>query len=537
MKKPGVKSFRCAIYTRVSTDAGLEQDFNSLDAQREASEAYIQSQAHEGWQLIKNGYDDGGFSGGSLERPAIKNLLADVKAGLIDIVLVYKVDRLTRSLADFAKLVEMFDTHGVSFVSVTQAFNTTNSMGRLTLNVLLSFAQFEREVTGERIRDKIAASKKKGIWLGGGVPLGYRIQDRKLLVDPDESATVKLMFERYLALESMPLLLTELRERGIKTRVRSCGIDQTVGGVPFTLGPLAYLLRNRTYRGEVCHKGAVYPGEHEPLFDTELFDAVQVKLAQNRVHSHASLESSRALLMGKIFDDRGNIMKPAHSRKNGLRYPYYISRALVEGRKAEAGTIHRVAAQDIEPKIIEALKACSFKMLAPLEVDGTDSNKDVAHILIGSMVARIVIETSQIVIDLQEGTGAPLDKPRICIPWNRKPPRAKREIILPYSDSSKDRRPIKAKARASLIRAIAKGQAWLQDLITGRIPDTGAIALSEGRSERSVQMVLSLAFLAPEIVEAAVAGKLPRGMGVTRLMDLPPVWSEQFTALGLARRD
>lgn len=536
MKKPAAKRFRCAIYTRVSTDAGLEQDFNSLDAQREASEAYIKSQASEGWQLIKTGYDDGGFSGGSLERPALQKLLANIKAGLIDIVLVYKVDRLTRSLADFAKLVELFDAHGVSFVSVTQAFNTTNSMGRLTLNVLLSFAQFEREVTGERIRDKIAASKKKGMWLGGSVPLGYRIEDRKLLVDPDESMTVKLIFERYLALESMPLLLTELRERGIKTRVRSFGPGKTVGGVSFTLGPLAYLLRNRTYRGNVHHKGTAYSGEHEAIIDAALFDAVQAKLALNRVHGHDRMGASRALLMGKIYDDRGNVMKPAHSRKNGLRYPYYISRALVDGRKTEAGTVHRVAASDIEPKIIDALKSCDFVVPPPLESDGKNSSINDARVLITNIVARIVIETHQIVIDLAEDVGASLGKPRICIPWKRKPPRAKREIILPYTDISKDQRPIKAKARASLIRAIAMARAWLQELITGRISDTGAIAVREGRSERSVQMVLSLAFLAPEIVEAAVAGKLPRGMGVTRLMDLPPAWSEQFTALGLARR-
>lgn len=232
-----------------------------------------------------------------------------------------------------------FANPGNADFGFSQRYSGTTSMGRLTLNVLLSFAQFEREVTGERIRDKIAASKKKGIWLGGSVPLGYRIQDRKLLIDPDEAATVKLMFERYLALGSMPPLLSELRDRGIKTRVRSCGPGHTVGGVPFTLGPLAYLLRNRIYRGEVSHKGIFYTGEHEALVDIALFDKVQSKLAENRVGNHVRLESSRALLMGKIFDDRGNIMKPAHSRKNGLRYPYYISRALVEGRKAEAGIV------------------------------------------------------------------------------------------------------------------------------------------------------------------------------------------------------
>jgi len=251
MTKPPASILRCAIYTRVSTDLGLEQDFNSLDAQREASEAFIKSQAHEGWRPIRTAYDDGGYSGGSLDRPSLQKLLQDIKAKLIDVVLVYKVDRLTRSLADFAKLVELFDAHGVSFVSVTQAFNTTSSMGRLTLNVLLSFAQFEREVTSERIRDKVAASKKKGIWMGGNVPLGYRVENRKLLVEPGEARTVRMIFERYLALGSVTALVAELSEKGIRTRLRQRPTG-AIGGVRFTTGPLLYLLKNR-----ICYAIAI----------------------------------------------------------------------------------------------------------------------------------------------------------------------------------------------------------------------------------------------------------------------------------------
>jgi site-specific DNA recombinase len=253
---------RCAIYTRVSSDAGLEQDFNSLEAQRESAEAYIKSQAHEGWRLVRERFDDGGYSGGSTDRPALQRLLDRIRERRVDVVVVYKVDRLTRSLADFAKLVELFDAHGVSFVSVTQAFNTTTSMGRLTLNVLLSFAQFEREVTGERIRDKIAASKKRGLWMGGVVPLGYRLDERKLYVDDDEAAAVRLIFDLYLELGSIRALHRELKRRDIRTRLRTLATGNTVGGVHLTNGPLSYILRNRHYLGEINHHGRSWPGEH-----------------------------------------------------------------------------------------------------------------------------------------------------------------------------------------------------------------------------------------------------------------------------------
>src|ERR1035437_8955631 len=269
-----VRTLRCAVYTRVSTDAGLEQEFNSLDAQREAFEAHIKKQTHQGWRLVPGRFVDGGFSRGSMDRPALQSLLEAVRSRRIDTIVVYKVDRLTRSLAAFAKLVELFDEHGISVVSVTQAFNTTTSMGRLTLNVLLSFAQFEREVTGERIRDKIAASKKKGIWVGGVVPLGYKVEERKLIVEPEEAATVRLIFELYLTLGSLSALQRELRDRGIRTRRRTLSSGKTIGGVHLTNGPLAHLLRNRVYLGELNHRNRSYPGEHQAIVSPELFAEV-----------------------------------------------------------------------------------------------------------------------------------------------------------------------------------------------------------------------------------------------------------------------
>src|ERR1700704_2508766 len=309
------KPVRCAIYTRVSTDQGLEQDFNSLDAQYDASQSYIRSQAHAGWTLLKAKYDDGGFSGGNTDRPALQRLLNDVQAGRVDVIVVYKVDRLTRSLADFAKLVELFDQHNVSFVSVTQQFNTTTSMGRLTLNVLLSFAQFEREVTSERIRDKIAASKRKGLWVGGMAPLGYETKDRKIVMVDEEAERVRTIFRRYLELGSLNHLMADLREQGIVTKLRSLKTGRRVGGIPFTRGPLAHFLRNRFYIGEVVFKGEVLPGEQPAIIDRDLFDAVQAKLNDQRNNHTIARGKSEALLIGHIYDDRGNRMTPTHARK------------------------------------------------------------------------------------------------------------------------------------------------------------------------------------------------------------------------------
>jgi len=335
MPPAGATKLRCGIYTRKSSEEGLEQDFNSLDAQREACEAYILSQRHEGWIALPAMYDDGGISGGTMERPALKRLLADVAAGKIDVVVVYKVDRLTRSLADFAKIVEIFDQRQVSFVSVTQAFNTTSSMGRLTLNVLLSFAQFEREVTGERIRDKIAASKKKGMWMGGLPPLGYDVQDRKLVVNAQEAETVTFIFERYQTLKSVRLLQAELDRRGIVSKLRQRDNGPSRGGQPLGRGALYAMLSNRLYRGEIVHKDVAHPGQHDPIVDEALFNDVQQTLATNRVDRERGVNADEpSLLAGLLFDADGNRMTATHASKKGVRYRYYVSKTLITPRQA-----------------------------------------------------------------------------------------------------------------------------------------------------------------------------------------------------------
>src|SRR3979490_178583 len=356
MKARKAKLVRCAIYTRVSTDQGLEQDFNSLDAQYDASQAYIRSQAHAGWTLVRSKYDDGGFSGGNTDRPALQRLLEDLRAGKVDIIVVYKVDRLTRSLADFAKLVGLFDQHGVSFVSVTQQFNTTTSMGRLTLTVLLSFAQFEREVTSERIRDKIAASKRKGLWVGGMAPLGYDTKDRRITINEPEAETVRTIFRSYLKLGSLNLLIADLRKRGIITKVRTLKTGEPVGGIPFTRGPLAHLLRNRFYIGEVIFKGETLAGEQPAIVDKGLFEAVQAKLSQQVSNHKVSRTKSEALLLGRIFDDRGHRMTPSHVRKRGIKYRYYISSALLQGQAEQAGAVSRIPAREVETLVIKAVR-------------------------------------------------------------------------------------------------------------------------------------------------------------------------------------
>ena len=314
MTAPHSRPLRYAVYTRVSTDAGLEQDFYSLDAQREACERYIKSQTHEGWKLLKPRFDDGGFSGGNMERPALQALLDEIRERRLDIVVVYKVDRLTRSLVDFAKLVELFDANGVSFVSVTQSFNTTTSMGRLTLNVLLSFAQFEREVTGERIRDKIAASKKKGLWMGGVVPLGYMVKDRKPVVVPEEAETVRLIFDRYRELRSLPILQRDLRERGVVTRRRTLATGRKVGGIPFLVGALVSLLRNRTYIGEINHRGESYPGEHDAIFGKKRVGSCSGDTGRQ------SPGTSRALATLRGASDWQAVRRPRQSHDAELRH-------------------------------------------------------------------------------------------------------------------------------------------------------------------------------------------------------------------------
>ena len=397
------RTLRCAIYTRKSSEHGLEQDFNSLHAQRESAEAYIKSQAHEGWKLIRTSYDDGGLSGGTLERPALRCLLADIAANLIDVVVVYKVDRLTRSLTDFAKLVEIFESRGVSFVSVTQQFNTTTSMGRLTLNVLLSFAQFEREVAGERIRDKFAASRRKGMWMGGNIPLGYDVVGRRLVVNAAEAKTVKLIFERYLDLGCVRALRAELDRLGIRSKHRVAETGRTVGGGPFGRGALYYLLRNRVYRGEAVHKGVAHPGEHEAIIEEDLWETVQAKLSAPGNKQRRGRAESGALLMGLVFDDRGNRMSPTHTTRKSGRYRYYVSQAVLQGRKTEAGTIARIGAQELERIVVEAVRRTfpdTSKEQTPSHISVNLYDQS-ARDLVSRLVERIVVHAIEVEIILQ----------------------------------------------------------------------------------------------------------------------------------------
>ena len=351
------RKLRCALYTRKSSEEGLEQDFNSLDAQREACEAYVASQKREGWVLLPEMYDDGGFSGGTLERPAFQRLLADVSAGKVDVVVVYKVDRLTRSLSDFAKIVEVFDKNAVSFVSVTQQFNTTSSMGRLTLNMLLSFAQFEREVTGERIRDKIAASKKKGMWMGGQPPLGYDVKDRKLVVNTEEAETVRHIFRRYLELKSVRLLKADLDAHGIVSKARKASDGSAYGSKPLARGALYLMLQNRIYRGETVHKDKSYPGEHDAIVDERLWNEVQVILRTNRIERADGRTDNRpSVLAGLLFDAQGERMSSSHATKRGTRYRYYVSRSLIDGTAKTSIGGQRIPAVALEALITRSIR-------------------------------------------------------------------------------------------------------------------------------------------------------------------------------------
>ena len=526
MKARSTKPVRCAIYTRVSTDQGLEQDFNSLDAQHDASQAYIRSQAHAGWTLLRAKYADGGFSGGNTDRPALRRLMEEVRAGKIDVIVVYKVDRLTRSLADFAKLVELFDAHNVSFVSVTQQFNTTTSMGRLTLNVLLSFAQFEREVTAERIRDKISASKRKGLWVGGMTPLGYDSKGRKITVNDAEAERVRTIFRSYLRLGSLNLLMAELRKRGIVTKLRTLKSGAKVGGIAFTRGSLAHLLHNRFYVGEVVFKGEILEGEQPAILDRDLFDAVQAKLTAQATNHRATRMKSAALLSGRIFDDRGNRMSPSYARKGGVRYRYYLSAALIQGAAERAGSVRRVAAADIEALVIRSVRE-------HLQLSQTIDD----HSLVNTHVARVDVQSHQLVIKLAPQPAANRQKEGddgvLHVAWQKTISPRRREIIVPEGTDPQYARPIRAETRATLITSIARGRRWLDELLADATANAESIASRERCSIRKVNMTVSLAFLAPDLVKAAIDGRLPHGVGVARVADLPAEWSLQHQMLGL----
>jgi site-specific DNA recombinase len=536
VKTPSPKSVRCAVYTRVSTEHGLDQEFNSLDAQHEAASAYIKSQAHAGWIQIRSRYDDGGYSGGSTDRPDLQRLLDDIRARKIDVIVVYKVDRLTRSLADFAKLVELFDAHGVSFVSVTQQFNTTTSMGRLTLNVLLSFAQFEREVTSERIRDKIAASKRKGLWVGGNLPLGYEMREGKIAVVEEQAELVRSIFRRYLELGGVNELVQELNERDIRTKVQQLTTGKTRGGVPFRRGMLYYLLSNRFYIGEVKYKDEILPGEQPPILDQELFEAVRQKSLAQWSHRTVTRSKSDQLLLGLLFDDAGHRMIPTHAAKLGVRYRYYASTPLLHGeaKTASAGSVGRVPAADIEEVVAKALKQHFATTNAAANPGAIDMacNGDLARI-----VSSIVVHEDRLVIQLKsDGAEQPSDSANdhsLTIPWRKPPTKRFRQLLLPHNTSRKDVRPERSERRIQLVNAISKGRRWLDDVVSGRVKNVHELCEREKCSVRQINMTISLAFLAPKLVEAAIGGRLPRGIGIERLRDAPTEWSRQFEALGL----
>ena len=562
-------TIRCAIYTRKSSEEGLEQAFNSLDAQREASEAYVRSQKHEGWVVLPDLYDDGGISGGTMERPALKRLLTDIEAGPVDTVVVYKVDRLTRSLGDFSKIVSVFDARGVSFVSITQQFNTTTSMGRLTLNMLLSFAQFEREVTGERIRDKVAASKKKGMWMGGVVPLGYVVTDRKLIINEEEAERVRHIYHRYIELGSVRLLEQELKNTGIFGKARPAASGIITDSLPLGRGALYRILSNRLYRGEVHHNGNFYPGEHTAIIDRDLWDAAAARLSDNRHDRTVGTNAQDASpLAGFIFDDAGMAMTPSHAVKGGKRYRYYVSRDLITGSKAETPQGRRIPAGDIETLVTRRLVTFLANThevhdaISPLAPDAwaqeqligkaaelartwctlSPSQKRAILVLV---IARIVIHQDRVdlhvrpdalVTSLRAGPtsatkfkndGGDMSLPIILsIPASLK--RAgigKRMIIEGSSNGMPDRSLVKLLVKVFDLRdKILRGEGASLELIAGR----------ESINSSYATRLLRLAFLSPQIVRDILEGRHPPTLTTRRLLldtRLPLAWKDQLPAI------
>ena len=558
MANPKPSARRCAIYTRKSSDDGLEQNFNSLHAQREACEAFIRSQQSEGWRLIATAYDDGGLSGGTMERLALQRLLADVGRGLVDTVVVYKVDRLTRSLMDFAKIVELFDRSGVSFVAVTQQFNTTTSMGRLTLNILLSFAQFEREIAGERIRDKIAASKRKGMWMGGTVPLGYDVKDRKLVVNPAEAETVRLIYRRYLQLGCVRELKDDLDRRGICSKVRVSSRRGPWGGTKFGRGALYALLANPLYIGEIAHKGSRYPGQHEAIVEREVWERVQQQLFGRASRGRRPpTGSSPPPLTGKIFDEDGVRLSPTYAMKKGRRYSYYVSRSLLSG-KSDARKGWRLPARQIEETVATAIvdllddRGELIRVMGEAAIDadrlsamfdasarlrerlGSEVERDDA---LRDLVVRVVLEREQLRMMISVapllGQGA-VNAMDLAI--ERAVPLQVRRRGVEMRLLIGEREACATPADPILVKELARARRCFDALLSGDAKNIAILAAREGVSDRYISSLLPLAFLAPDIVEAIVAGQQPPELTAHKLIrhaELPPDWPSQKQALGI----
>ncbi|MDP4576031.1 recombinase family protein [Qipengyuania sp. G39] len=543
---------RCAIYTRKSSEEGLQQDFNSLDAQREACAAYILSQASKGWSQLAEIYDDGGISGGTLERPALQRLLADIAAGKIDIVVVYKVDRLTRSLLDFAKLVEAMDKAEVSFVSVTQSFNTTTSMGRLTLNMLLSFAQFEREVTAERIRDKIAASKAKGMWMGGVVPLGYEANGGTLAIDNKHAAFIRNIFDRYLEIRNVRLLAAQLSEQGIHVPKRVTGTGRKLGGKPFTRGQIYKILSNPIYIGKICHKGEIYDGQHGAIVDREIWDRVQAQLEANtQGEQQTRTVSSPSLLAGKVFDSEGSALFASHATKGAMRYRYYIGKG-DRGEATEGQRTLRIPALELEKVVCEAVAKEIEQPLGLLAKAGGELAPDIVASLgdratslatrlrkreraaVRCCIEKITIAPTQVSVELAATelfgllsiapSSPAMTKPIISIDASIR--RSGRAVRLVQDGLSKS---TKGEPQAHLLKLLHLARAWWQMMLDRKLT-VSALAREQQVTSSYASRVVRLNFLAPKIVEAIVTGKQPIDLDAKKLLglnDLPLAWSDQ----------
>lgn len=524
-------SYRCAVYTRKSSEEGLEQDFNSLHAQREACEAFIVSQRGEGWRLIATAYNDGGLSGGNMERPALKRLLSDIAAGMVDVIVVYKVDRLTRSLSDFAKMVEVFDKQGVSFVAVTQQFNTTTSMGRLTLNVLLSFAQFEREVTGERIRDKIAASKKKGMWMGGPTPLGYRIVEKKLLVEPEEAERVREIFRRYLQCSGVNHLVRKLKAAGIQSKQRADKPSTTL-----VRGALYKILSNPIYIGQIRHKGQCHPGQHEGILDETLWTAVQEKLKASAARGGISNRVTTAgVLIGKLFDASGRMMIANHANKKGRRYRYYVS-PTDASNDSDPQKIWRLSGPEIEQRVETMVRAMLGDRTAIVRA-GLDAK--ILEGKIGKLLSVAAepcewvtrVERVQLGSEIQIALVIPFDPPvrlEKSFQVQMKRRGVETRIVIPGQDAA-------GPVDSTLFNAIGRSLRWWDALKTGAMKSAQDIANQEGLREQYVQRHLPLAMLAPDIIQAISEGKQPVDLTAQVLLlrtTLPADWGEQRRLLG-----